>query len=187
MPYPTPTPEELSRFSEDGFLVVRNAIDAQELHALVQMGEELIRSPPDPKANDWDWRRGEPLEKRVWRIVQSGVDSKYPVDRDVALSLMGRSLRRTPDASGDGVLVRAVPGQAAGHRGADPVAPGRRLLGPHAVGSRHHVLDGFSFGGPGKRLHAFRSRRTPVPAGTSQSAGDGQRPARLRNSSKMPK
>ena len=78
MPYPTPTPEELNRFSEDGFLVVRNAIDAQELHSLVQMGEQLIRRPPDPKANDWDWRRGEPLEKRVWRIVQSGVDREFP-------------------------------------------------------------------------------------------------------------
>ena len=27
MPYPTPTSEQLQRFSDDGFLVVENAID----------------------------------------------------------------------------------------------------------------------------------------------------------------
>ena len=31
MPYPTPTSEQLQRFSDDGFLVVENAIDPREL------------------------------------------------------------------------------------------------------------------------------------------------------------
>ena len=78
MPYPAPTSEQLKRFNDDGFLVVENAIDPQELAALVRMGHEMIERPLDPKAKDWDWRRGEPLEKRAYRIVQSAVDRHYP-------------------------------------------------------------------------------------------------------------
>jgi len=74
MPYPTPTGEQLQRFNDDGFLVVENAIDPQELAALVRMGHEMIERPLDPKANDWDWRKGESRENRVYRIVQSAVD-----------------------------------------------------------------------------------------------------------------
>ncbi|HKQ12638.1 MAG TPA: phytanoyl-CoA dioxygenase family protein [Steroidobacteraceae bacterium] len=78
MPYPVPTDEQLRRFDADGFLVVENAIDPQELDALVRMGHEMIERPLDPKANDWDWRRGESHENRVYRIVQSAVDRHYP-------------------------------------------------------------------------------------------------------------
>ena len=58
MPYPAPTSEQLKRFNDDGFLVVENAIDPQELDTLVRMGHEMIERPLDPKAKDWDWRRG---------------------------------------------------------------------------------------------------------------------------------
>jgi hypothetical protein len=78
MAYPTPTAEQLHRFNEDGFLVVENAIDPRELDALVRMGHEMIERPLDPKANDWDWRKGESRENRVYRIVQSAVDRHYP-------------------------------------------------------------------------------------------------------------
>ena len=78
MPYPTPTAEQLQRFSDDGFLVVENAIDPPELDALVRMGREMIERPVDPKAKDWDWRKGELRENRVYRILQSAVDRHYP-------------------------------------------------------------------------------------------------------------
>jgi hypothetical protein len=42
------------------------------------MGHEMIERPLDPQANDWDWRKGEPPEKRSYRIVQSAVDRHYP-------------------------------------------------------------------------------------------------------------
>lgn len=77
MHYPTPSAEEIRRFHEDGFLVVRDAIDADESRALLEMGQEMVRRPRDG-ANDWDWRRDEPLEKREWRIVQAGVDKVFP-------------------------------------------------------------------------------------------------------------
>jgi len=78
MPYPAPTAEQLRQFNDDGFLVVENAIDPQELDALVRMAQEMIERPVDPKANDWDWRKGEPRENRAYRIVQSAVDRHYP-------------------------------------------------------------------------------------------------------------
>jgi hypothetical protein len=78
MPYPAPTAEQLRQFNDDGFLVVENAIDPQELGALVRMGHEMIERPVDPQANDWDWRKGEPREQRAYRIVQSAVDRHYP-------------------------------------------------------------------------------------------------------------
>lgn len=77
MNYPSPTAADLRRFDADGFLVVENVIDAEERAALVTMGDEIIRGPRD-EANDWDWRHGEPLDKRAYRIVQSGVDKRFP-------------------------------------------------------------------------------------------------------------
>ncbi|MGQ0835015.1 MAG: phytanoyl-CoA dioxygenase family protein [Gammaproteobacteria bacterium] len=77
MHYPAPTTDDVLRFQEDGFLIVSDAIDEEEREALLAMGHEMIRLPRD-KANDWDWRRGEPLDKRAYRIVQSGVDHAFP-------------------------------------------------------------------------------------------------------------
>lgn len=77
MYYPEATEDEIARFRADGFLVVRDAIDPAEQQALSQMGAEMIARPAD-WGKDWDWRRGEPLDQRAFRIVQSGVDRHYP-------------------------------------------------------------------------------------------------------------
>lgn len=77
MYYSSPPAEDLRRFEADGFLVVENVIDAEECAALAAMGQEIIQGPRDG-TNDWDWRQGEPLEKRAYRIVQCGVDQRFP-------------------------------------------------------------------------------------------------------------
>lgn len=77
MYYPTPTAQDVLRFEDDGFLVVKDVIDAQESQAFLEMGREIVQRPPEG-ANDWDWRRGESLEQRAYRIVQSGVDHFFP-------------------------------------------------------------------------------------------------------------
>ncbi|HEY0687349.1 MAG TPA: phytanoyl-CoA dioxygenase family protein [Steroidobacter sp.] len=77
MPYPDPTAQQVERFAEDGFLVVEAAIDAEESAALVELGHQMVRRPRED-ANDWDWRRGESIENRSFRIVQSGVDRHFP-------------------------------------------------------------------------------------------------------------
>lgn len=77
MHYPAPTAEDVRRFEDDGFLVVGNVIDEEESRALAELGEDMIRRPHEG-ANDWDWRRGESLDQRAFRIVQSGVDQHFP-------------------------------------------------------------------------------------------------------------
>lgn len=77
MNYPSPNLADVRRFEADGFLVVEDAIDAEECAALVAMGEAIIRGPRDG-ANDWDWRHGEPLDSRAYRIVQCAVDQRFP-------------------------------------------------------------------------------------------------------------
>jgi hypothetical protein len=77
MYYPAPTEDDIVRFNADGFLIVRGAIDPSELRALAEMGAEMIARPHD-WGKDWDWRRGEALDRRAFRIVQSGVDRHFP-------------------------------------------------------------------------------------------------------------
>ena len=77
MYYPEFSPEHIHRFQEDGFLVVTDVIDAQERMAFRELGQAIIQLPRDG-VNDWDWRRDEPLDQRVFRIVQSGVDKVFP-------------------------------------------------------------------------------------------------------------
>ena len=182
MPYPAPTSEQLERFNEDGFLVVENAIDPQELDALVQMGHEMIERPLDPKANGLGlapWRAAR--QARVSHRSKRG-RSALSLARHFPLPHVGCAVWRSAHEPGDGILVRAIPGETAVNRRTDAVASRRSLLGPHAAGSRSDVLDRISFRRPGKRLHALRARRTQALAPASQSAGDGQRPAPLRNS-----
>lgn len=77
MHYPLPTAQDLERFAAEGFLVVTDVIDPDEGRAFLQMAQDLAQGPREG-ANDWDWRRGESLDKRVYRIVQSGVDRFFP-------------------------------------------------------------------------------------------------------------
>jgi phytanoyl-CoA hydroxylase len=77
MHYPLPAPGDRRRFEADGFLVVENVIDAEEGAALLAMGREIVTSPLEG-AKDWDWRRGEPLDQRAFRIVQTRVDPRFP-------------------------------------------------------------------------------------------------------------
>ena len=45
MYYPAPTPEDVLRFEDQGFLVVKDAIDQDEREALLTMGQEMVRRP----------------------------------------------------------------------------------------------------------------------------------------------
>jgi len=77
MSYPEPTSQQLERFEQDGFLVVEDAMDADDLSALIGMSQEIIRRKHE-LAKDWDWRRGEELGKCAFRIVQCGVTANFP-------------------------------------------------------------------------------------------------------------
>jgi phytanoyl-CoA hydroxylase len=69
MAYPTPGPEDRARFHRDGFLVVENAIPEDELTRLNDAASEILRRKHE-LARDWDWRKGQNLSERTFRIVQ---------------------------------------------------------------------------------------------------------------------
>ena len=77
MYYREPSAEDLCSFEVDGFLVVKDVIAEEERAAFRELGQAMIRLPRET-GNDWDWRRDEPLDKRAFRIVQSGVDKFFP-------------------------------------------------------------------------------------------------------------
>lgn len=77
MHYPEPSAEQIRRFQADGFLVVEQAMAREDLALLADVSEEIIRRRYE-WARDWDWRRGETLEGRAYRIVQSGVTKHFP-------------------------------------------------------------------------------------------------------------
>src|SRR4249919_1742880 len=59
------TPEQRQRFDEDGFLVVRNALDGDSVSRLVEEGDQLAQSflrkpevPHKPEYNHIDLRQG---------------------------------------------------------------------------------------------------------------------------------
>jgi ectoine hydroxylase-related dioxygenase (phytanoyl-CoA dioxygenase family) len=116
MSHPAPTPDDLHRFENDGFLVVKDVIDEEEQAALVILGDEMIRRPRDG-ANDWDWRQGEPLDKRAWRIVQSAVDPLLPWLRKSRFrawaAVFGAALMRQGMKFWDEQLLGKLPGTGA--------------------------------------------------------------------------
>ena len=76
MAYPDPTAEDIRRFNEDGFLVVQDAMPPQALKDLQNVSRELI-AQKESLAKDWDWRKGEELKSRTFRIVQCGVTGRF--------------------------------------------------------------------------------------------------------------
>src|SRR5690242_6999750 len=76
MSYPNPTAGDIRRFNEDGFLVVEDAMPPQALEDLQNVARELI-AQKESLAKDWDWRKGEELASRTFRIVQCGVTGRY--------------------------------------------------------------------------------------------------------------
>lgn len=77
MHYPEPTEAHIRQFNTDGFLVVENAISESALEDLRGVARDII-SQKESVARDWDWRKGEALESRTFRIVQSGVSGRFP-------------------------------------------------------------------------------------------------------------
>src|SRR3954469_16605021 len=77
MHYPEPTEAHIQQFNKDGFLVVENAISESALEDLRSVARDII-AQKESVAKDWDWRRGEALGSRTFRIVQSGVSGRFP-------------------------------------------------------------------------------------------------------------
>jgi phytanoyl-CoA hydroxylase len=70
MPYPQATAAEVERFSRDGFLVVRDALEPKDLDRLQTLCERLLENR-DKMAFDWAWEAGTEREHRAFKIVQT--------------------------------------------------------------------------------------------------------------------
>lgn len=100
MPYPTLTPADLRAFEQDGFLVLRDVVPTADRRDLLTKVEYIL-DHREQHASDWDWRKGEALDRRQFRIVQCGVTGLFPELRQspfhawletTASALMGQSM-----------------------------------------------------------------------------------------------
>lgn len=77
MPYPTITAAHRESFARDGFLVLPQVVPAADRRDLLTKVEYIL-DHREQHAYDWDWRQGEPLDRRQFRIVQCGVTRLFP-------------------------------------------------------------------------------------------------------------
>lgn len=70
MTYPPAAPEQISAFSEHGFLIVRGPIPQGVLDELEGHCDTLL-ARKESLANDWAWNKNESRDQRSFRIVQS--------------------------------------------------------------------------------------------------------------------
>ena len=144
-PCPTPRQRGADRRLLRGARVDRGRQDAVDPADLPQLEDALQRDRRAARttlAFDWAWEKGtEQGEQRDFKILQSSPTIYWPELNEARFRLVGDRVRLGADAPAVRVLVRPVPGQAAAQERADPLAPGRGLLGPQPRRARHHVLD----------------------------------------------
>jgi hypothetical protein len=70
MPYPTISQDLVAAFRRDGFVVVHDVLPAEDLRRLEELALRLV-ADRERIASDWDWREGEPVDGRAFRIVQT--------------------------------------------------------------------------------------------------------------------
>jgi phytanoyl-CoA hydroxylase len=77
MPYPAASAEQVDAFRRDGFLVVPDAVDLNDLVKLQARCEEILERKDD-LAFDWAWKEGVSREERDFTIVQSSPTLIWP-------------------------------------------------------------------------------------------------------------
>jgi phytanoyl-CoA hydroxylase len=83
MTYPEASPDHVAFFREHGWLVVEDAIPADDLDELEGHLDELILQK-EKLAFDWAWDASEEREQRSFRIVQSAPELVWPEVKDAA-------------------------------------------------------------------------------------------------------
>jgi ectoine hydroxylase-related dioxygenase (phytanoyl-CoA dioxygenase family) len=83
MPYPEAAAEDIAFFRQHGWLVVRDAIDPEDVARVAARCDEILANP-ETMAFDWAWQKGTPREARAFRIVQSGPTRFWPELNDEA-------------------------------------------------------------------------------------------------------
>lgn len=84
MAYPAATAADIEFFREHGWIVVRRAIDPDDLATLIARCDEILENL-DTMAFDWAWEKGTPREARDFRIVQASPTRHWPEFNDAPL------------------------------------------------------------------------------------------------------
>jgi phytanoyl-CoA hydroxylase len=77
MSYPTAQAHQIRFFQENGYLVVKNAIDPPDLVRLAEICDEIL-ADKTTYASDWAWEKGTDLDKRAFKIVQAAPSKHWP-------------------------------------------------------------------------------------------------------------
>jgi phytanoyl-CoA hydroxylase len=77
MPYPRARHADIEFFHSHGWIVVTDAIDADDLITLVTRCEEILRNK-DRMASDWLWEKGTSRDDRDFKIVQAHPTMRWP-------------------------------------------------------------------------------------------------------------
>jgi hypothetical protein len=100
MAYPRATAGDIAFFRTHGWLIVRDAIEPDDLGNLVARCDEILANL-DTMAFDWAWQKGTPRDAREFRIVQASPSYHWPEFGDAPFrrwaidfgsELMGQSL-----------------------------------------------------------------------------------------------
>jgi ectoine hydroxylase-related dioxygenase (phytanoyl-CoA dioxygenase family) len=78
MPYPRPTAADVEHFDEHGWIVVRDAIDPDDLVELEEYCSQII-DRKELMAYDWAWEEGKATDEREFKILQSSPTLFWPV------------------------------------------------------------------------------------------------------------
>ena len=129
MPYPTATDDDVAFFEEHGWIAVPDAVDPADL-ATSRSAARSSSSGKETMAFDWAWEKGQAKDEREFKILQSSPTLVLARAQRRAVPRVGGRVRVRAHGHRARVLVRPVPRQAARSERADPLAPGRGVLGP---------------------------------------------------------
>ena len=126
MTYPSAGKEQIKQFNESGFIVIKKAINPNDLNYLETICDKIIDDPEENNARDWAWDEGSLNERKFLIIQRSRLSDIWPEivsapwrvwATEFASSLMGAEVEFTYDQFLDTCfLVRRNDNPATFHR-----------------------------------------------------------------------
>ena len=83
MAYPEASQDDIDFFSHHGWIIVRDAVDPDDIQTLREKCLEII-DRRDELAFDWAWEKGTDKEDRPFRILQSSPTLIWPEFNDAS-------------------------------------------------------------------------------------------------------
>ena len=170
MPYPQPT-DDVAFFAEHGWIAVDRRGRSRPTSTMLEDRCEMILEKKESMAFDWAWEKGTAAGRARLQDRAVEPDAVLPraerVERFRTWAVeFGSALMRQPLEFWYDQFLAKPPG----NERADPLAPGRGVLGPQPRRARHHLLDAVARRRRGERLHALHRRRPQATACSSTAS-----------------